>query len=83
MRVTKSDVDQAYETYISLLESVDVDVSKYELHHGSKHYGNSFKVYNDGLGGVGTDSMGYLGMTRREAYDTLWTIIRTIRDLSA
>lgn len=58
---------------------------RYELIMGSKHYGNSFKFVEivEGCGhkyAPGT-VQGFVGWTKREAYDTLWTILRTLQDL--
>lgn len=47
------------------------------LDEGSKTYGRAYRLFADGAAALGT-SNGYLGMTKREAYDTLHTIIRTL-----
>lgn len=51
------------------------------LEEGSKLYGQAFRLrFKDGASAIGT-SNGYLGMTKREAYETLTTIIRTLDDI--
>ena len=51
------------------------------LYRGSKTYGRAYRLYfEDGASAIGT-STGYLGMTKREAYETLTTIIKTLDDI--
>ncbi len=80
-RVLKVDVEHAFGAYVAELKRHDINTEGIELHHGSKHYGNSFKVLQGGSRPVGVQFGGFIGWTRREAYETLWYITRTMFDV--
>lgn len=89
-RVTKEMMNGVLARYVRACESLGIKPPK--DHHiayieGSKTYGNSYKlVYvHDKSGGhhaaPGTTG-GYLGMTKREALDSLLTICLTMEDVN-
>lgn len=88
MRITNQALDFAVDRYASIMRSQGV-TRKIELQRGSKTYGNAYRLYfigdADGNGtgttGVYGTENGYLGMTKREAYDTLYIIVRAMGDL--
>lgn len=77
-RITVVDVRTAFAAYAKTLTGLGVDVSKLELQEGSQTYGRAFRVVVDGRDAPGTGDRGFIGWTAREAYDTLWTILRTL-----
>lgn len=77
-RFTVKDVRIAYQGYAELLESLGYDTLLMQLQEGSATYGRAFRVTVDGYEAPGTGNSGYIGFTAREAYDTLWTIRRTL-----
>ena len=61
------------------------DETKVVVEHGSKTYGRAFRLYTTGYGSSSGYSDkplhlgdGYLGMTKREAYQSLRAILRTL-----
>lgn len=57
---------------------IDPELTRYEVNEGNKSNGIAFRIYGFRAGETGhahvsvvRDSMGYLGMTKREAYDIL------------
>lgn len=85
-RITRVDLDAAVVAYRNALESVGALRFPLQLQIGSKTSGIAYRVMfiaNDsgGLSAAPGTSNGYLGMTAREAYDTLWTMTRTLTDV--
>ena len=80
-RVTREELKGSFERYVRALNSLGIH-QKVEMQEGSKTYGNAYRVrhVNGWATPLGT-SNGYLGMTRREAVDTLHTLARTIEDV--
>lgn len=84
-RITRTDLNTAVTAYGNALESAGALRAPLQLQIGSGTTGIAYRVMFIGEGGglsaaPGT-SNGYLGMTAREAYDTLWTMARTISDV--
>ena len=87
-RITNTDLEMQLNRYIGLLDMLGMrdDTVTYGIEHGSKLYGRAFRLYvtggehgsGHGQPPVGSD---YLGMTKREAFDTLATINRTMSDI--
>lgn len=89
-RITAEDMKMSFERYRRALESLDITKPDHRLEYqtGSRANGVSYKVVWTHVtsGGhsnaPGTDFGGYLGFTRREAFETLNTISRTIEDVA-
>jgi len=82
-RVTQQQLNFVFQRYVDSLVELGVSVEGLSLISGDKVNGNSFKLrHKDGKRPVGVDSDGFLGWTKREAYDTLQTICRTIGDVA-
>lgn len=76
----------AFRIYQWNLEKAGIDVTHLRLIHGSKYYGNSFKVVFVGESGgyasaPGTGFGGSIGWTKRKAYDALGYMSRLMEDL--
>lgn len=80
-RVSKKDVDNAFQAYVEECARHGFATEDLRLHHGSKTNGNSYKVLNRALRAPGVDTMGFIGWTRREARETLYTITRVMADI--
>lgn len=85
-RVSKEMLEMAFRDYQWNLEKAGIDVTHLQLIHGSKYYGNSFKVVFAGESGghasaPGTGFGGFIGWTKREAYDALGYMSRVMEDL--
>jgi len=84
-RVTKNDLYSAFEAYTSVIEglySQPHDKGKPALIEGSKVDGRAYRLYYVGPKGEqnyypGTSGNGYLGTTKKEAYETLWIMYTT------
>jgi hypothetical protein len=77
-KITVTDVRVVFSRYVATLQGIGVDVSKIELQEGSYTNGRAFRVTRDGFDAPGTGDRGFIGLTARDAYDTLWTIVRTL-----
>lgn len=90
MRITKEDAESAFIAYSRALEGLNISKAGHHLEYrpGSKVNGISFKlVWVDGANGghcgaFGTDGGGYIGWTRKEAVEMMWTIARTLHDVA-
>lgn len=80
-RITNEMLRNAFRSYVLALQGVGVETAGYSLHTGSKTMGVAYRVYNGTEGAVGLSS-NHLGMTKAEAYATLQTITRTLRDVA-
>jgi len=79
--ITNQDLNAAFARYHHALWALGIEAGTLALINGSKTYGNSFKaVYVDPENGGHRDApgtfSGYLGMTRRETYDSLQNLAR-------
>lgn len=88
--ITNADLDAMLARYSRALDSVGIQLREGErliLSTGSKTYGIAFRLNVTGFEGttghgrppVGDD---YLGMTKREAYETLATTCRAMEDIA-
>lgn len=80
-RVTRAMLESVFNDYVFQLDRSGVDVTGIQLHHGSKTYGNSFKATMGGHGAPGTQFGGFIGWTKREAYDALHYMARALGDV--
>jgi hypothetical protein len=81
-RVTKENLLGAFERYARAWESIGVDMSTLKMQHGNATMGVAYRItYNNGSNAPGT-SDGFLGFTKREAWDTLRTMARVIEDMN-
>lgn len=79
-RITMKDLHQVLAVLKGALEVEGIN-TPLRLDEGSKVNGRAFRLYfEDGTSCVGT-SNGFLGWTKKEAYETMWTILRTIQDM--
>lgn len=89
-RITKRSMDAAFERYSRAVDSLGMNKSDHRLAYmeGSKVNGVSHKlvwihVQHGGYSGApGTDVNGFIGMTKREAYETMSTIARALEDVA-
>jgi len=79
--ITTKDLDSAVQNYVRTLASSGI-TGDFWMQTGNKVNGVAFRLYmNDGTIAPGTVS-GYLGMTRREAYNMLHTLARMAADVA-
>lgn len=89
-RITNEDLRIMLERYQRALDSLGIELGEGErigLDHGSKTYGRAFRLFLTGVDGgtghhnppVGDD---FLGMTKREAFETLAERCRTMEDVA-
>lgn len=77
-----------FEHYAHAVSYAGLDTEELRLIHGSKHFGNSFKaVFVDPETGghrsaPGSEFGGFIGWTKREAYDALGYMARVIEDIA-
>lgn len=78
-RITKEQFNSILAQYTKAVESFGMLQSGFRLYEGSKANGNPWRLtfVDSGMPAPGTDG-GHLGFTRREAYETLSTITRTL-----
>lgn len=86
-RITRKDLNDAVAIYVNALESHGMLTHPVQLQIGSQTNGIAYRAMfianeSGGLTAAPGTSNGYLGMTAREAYDTLWTITRTLQDVA-
>lgn len=91
MRINKIQLGQAVNRYATALMSLEIKPpvgTHLEFLEGSKANGVSFKlVYVDNKHGgtthaPGADFGGHVGMTRREAWETINNMARTLEDVA-
>lgn len=86
-RITRQDIDAQLEVYIRNLKALGIDHENIGFIEGSKKYGNSFKLVHidpetGGHRSAPCTANGFLGWTRREAFERLCTINVTLFDVS-
>lgn len=85
-RITKNDLDELVGRYAAAMDALELPRGPIELRHGSKAYGNSFRI-SDTAGGIlpgipgGLFESGFLGWTKPEAFHTLLTATRALEDV--
>lgn len=88
MRVSKEMLQMRFKHYAHVIEGAGLSTEGLSLIHGSKHFGNSFKVVfvDPETGGhssaPGSEFGGFIGWTKREAYDALSYMARVIEDIA-
>lgn len=85
-RITQADLDVRFEIYVSILKRLGMPHENTALVGGSGLHGNSFKLVSVKVPGGGQSaapgtSQGFLGWTKREAYEKLGTINATLADV--
>jgi len=76
-RITNEHLDVMLARYVRALKALELPSEGIELTRGSKLYGNSHKALQGGAQPVGI-SQGFLGWTKRDAYDKLHTVAVTL-----
>lgn len=80
-RITNADLDVMLARYVRALEALELPSGDITLTRGSKLYGNSYKALQKG----GTHPVGiaggFLGWTKRDAHDKLYTVAVTLEDV--
>lgn len=79
-RITDSDLDAVLGRYVRACERLEmVPHNGFTLHRGSKTYGNAYRLFTtEGNWPAPGTSNGYLGMTKREAHQSLMTMALTL-----
>lgn len=89
-RITNKDLDAAFERYARALNSLGITKFGHtiSLKHGSKTNGISYKLvwihnaHGGHSGAIGVESNGgFIGWTKREAFDTMHLLARTLEDV--
>lgn len=89
-RITNKDLDAAFERYTRALNSLGITKFEHTLQQvdGSKANGVSYKLVwtHNGHGGhtgaIGVESNGgFIGWTKREAFNTMHLLARTLEDV--
>ncbi len=85
-KITAEDLQNALNAYVEELNRSGMLKYPLQLQRGSKTNGNAFRVMfisgeHGGLTPAPGTSDGFIGWTKHEAHDTLWTIIRTLQDV--
>lgn len=79
-RITNAHLNAMLARYARALKALGLPSEGIELTQGSKLYGNSYKALQGGTYPVGI-SFGFLGWTKRDAYEKLYTIAVTLEDV--
>ena len=84
MQITKQDLNAAFERYDRALRALGFN-HLLTLQEGSKTHGRAYRLFRTFRGqnqyeALGTVN-GYLGMTKREAWDMLHSLARTMEDV--
>lgn len=81
--MTQKRLVNAFVAYQEEAQRNGIDTSRWQLHQGSRENGLAWRsvTREDFRGTIGTDSSGYLGSTKREAYATLATMTRMMAQL--
>lgn len=89
-RITNEDLANMLARYVRALDKLGISLGEGErigLDHGSKTYGVAFRLFTTG-GALGTGHHrppvgdDFLGMTKREAWETLATLARAMEDVA-
>lgn len=86
-RITKVMLEGAFKDYVHELNTAGVDTKGLKLAHGSKANGNPFRAISmdsasgDYTSAPGAEFGGFIGWTKREAYDTLRYMSRVLGDV--
>jgi hypothetical protein len=81
MRITQRDLDSMFGRVCRSAASMGIDTKAWYVQGGSANNGIAYRLYQGSqYGGVSGQIMpdGYLGMTKRQAYDTLHTMAQTM-----
>lgn len=71
-RIEITDVRNMFGHYVKAAEAVGFDVTDWRMDEGSSTYGRAFRIYTGtGERAPGAEWAGYIGGTRREAYQAL------------
>lgn len=94
-RITNADLDAMLGRYMRAVNRLGIKLEEGErvgLDHGSKTYGIAYRIYTTGVPGIhgeggtghGRPPVGddFLGITKREAYETLAERCRTMEDVA-
>lgn len=80
-RISVTNLRNAFARYAETAEAFGWDVTGWQMTEGSN--GEAYRLGVKGNAAApnlpGTDSYGIIGYSRREAFETLWTIIRTMQ----
>ncbi len=82
-RITTEELNGVLGRYTRAVESLGMlpPSGGFQFQWGSKVNGQAYRLYTNGGSGAPGTANGYLGMTRREAWDTLHTIAETLEDV--
>lgn len=88
-RISKAELEAQFNRYARAVEALGIKEEGHELTlvSGSAYYGNSFKAvweseeHGGHKNGPGTYFNGFIGWTKREAYDALGYISRALEDV--
>lgn len=82
MKVTRNDVLAAIREYVRVWGVMGVEL-EVEYQEGQPSAGQAHRLFvNKNQAAPGVGDRGYIGWTKAEACETLWTIVRTLCDLS-
>ena len=82
-RYTVKDVRTAYVALVKAAYEAGLDTARWQLHEANSTYGRAYRIYDDGRSPLGL-SQGFIGMTARQAYDTIHAMLGvfwTLKDL--
>lgn len=78
-RVSVTELRAVFADYVSVVESLGIDVSEYHMIEGSATQGQAYRVRNKGERCAGIGEYEIIGDTRKEATQTLRDITRGLR----
>lgn len=71
-RITITDVRMRFQHYVEAAAKVGFDTEGWTMQEGSSTYGRAFRIYTaTGERAPGAEWAGYIGSTRREAFQAL------------
>jgi hypothetical protein len=73
-RYTVKDVRTAYGALVEAATKAGLDTTLWKLHEGSSTGGRAYRIYDDGRSPLAL-SQGFIGLTARQAYDTIHAML--------
>jgi hypothetical protein len=84
MRISLATVHAVFADYVNTARALGFDMTGAYMQEGEAAAGRAWRIFVDsGTAAPGTGDRGYIGMSKREACETMWTILRAWHAVSS
>ncbi|QIN94215.1 hypothetical protein PP459_gp018 [Streptomyces phage Wakanda] len=84
MRITLATVHAVFAEYVETARALGFDMTGAYMQEGDAGNGQMWRLFVDsGVTAPGAGDRGYIGATKREACETMWTILRAWHAVSS